>query len=147
MESIFAIIDSFPKQRDLLMHRHTKNITSTTNYTNGGFIAYFFLTLSLWKASLNIFTLLQHFKPSQAWYRIPWLWLVMAIKTPWWILIKPFGCVYSHTVYLKGRCILINGDLTEYDFKKRVTHKLLGIPFFFHPSSKLTAKDWEKILN
>lgn len=122
----------------------TRNINYNQNKTNGGFVAYWKATFQMWWMALNILNLIKVFSPWKAIYMIPWTFIVMLVKTPWWLFIKPIGKIYSSKTTWVGAYQTRNDVLIKSTVKKHITHKLLGIPFLKHPSEMTTA-DWEYV--
>lgn len=105
----------------------------------GGFITYIKLTFNFWKLlfkqSKN-FTKLQFFK----------ILLISFFKSFWWILIKPFGQIFSYKIIIKGQFKSINYKIPkEHKLEKTIYLQLFNIPFFFFPLA-LTEDDWKRLL-
>lgn len=122
----------------------TFNINSKRLNTNGGFIGYWKMTFKLWLMVFNISDLIKTFTPWKSLYMIPWLFIVMLVKTPWYLFIKPFGQIYSRKTTWVGSYHEKNGIVTGSNIKKHISHKLFGATFLKHPSA-MTKADWEHI--
>lgn len=72
------------------------------------------------------------------------LYSKMAIKTPWWLFIKPMGQLISYTTVIDGSFSWRNGVLDEMDARKFRTWKLCGVPLISCPLS-ITKDDVESI--
>jgi hypothetical protein len=125
-----------------------KQVTYDINHkllnTNAGFIAYWKVTFTLWRTVLNILGLIKMFSPWKSIYMIPWTFVVMIIKTPWFLFIKPFGQIYSRKTTWVGRFRERDGVILDSTVKKRVSHKLFGITFLKYPAS-MKKSDWEHL--
>lgn len=81
------------------------------------------------------------------------MWITFIFKTPWWVVIKPFGCMYSYTKTLKGDFYYFEDPYTgtktidekRFRVKKYVTHKLFRIPVFKHRYI-ITKEDRDKLV-
>lgn len=62
--------------------------------------------------------------------------LSVLLKTPWWLLIKPFGCLFSKTVKSKGMVKITGDEIVYFDGTKEVLLKLIGIPIAYWTSTK-----------
>lgn len=122
----------------------TRNINYNQNSTNGGFIAYWKVTFQMWVMALNIFNLIKVFSPWKSIYMIPWTFVVMLVKTPWWLFIKPLGIIYSSKRTWVGSYQTRNNVIVKSSVKKHITHKLFGIPFLKY-SSAMSKADWEYV--
>lgn len=122
----------------------TRNINYTRTNRTLGFIAHWKLVFSLWGMALNVLSLFRTFSPLKSIYMIPWTYIVLIIKTPWWMFIKPFGKIYSRKTTWIGTYEQRNKTIVNSDVRKNVTHKLFGIPFLKHPSS-MTQVDWDYV--
>lgn len=122
----------------------TRNINYTRTNQTLGFIAQWKLVFSLWLMALNVLSLFRTFSPLKSIYMIPWTYIVLIVKTPWWMFIKPFGKIYSRKTTWVGTYEQRNKTIVSSDVRKHVTHKLLGIPFLKYPSS-MTKADWDYV--
>jgi hypothetical protein len=109
-------------------HVVRREISHVRKLYNGGHITYiklYFKLFKMQKVALSVFP----------WYQKMWEWFTFALKTPWWIIIKPFGVVYSKKVTYKGEFVVINDnlDLDTFDVKKSIVHRLFYIPVFMSP--------------
>jgi hypothetical protein len=69
--------------------------------------------------------------------------IMLIVLTPWYILVKPLGCMFGKVTVSKGIC-KINDDetiLLSFDAEKFVTHKFLGIPFVAYCSTKFSEEE------
>lgn len=131
------------------MMRPTVNIvTRQINYSrinnNGGFLFYWKLTFQLWCMVLNMLNLIKVFSPWKAIYMIPWTVLILALKTPWFLFLKPFGKIYSLKTTWAGTYQTRNDALIKSSVQKHIAHKLFGITFLKHPSA-MTPADWDYV--
>ena len=139
-----------------------RNIKYELKNYNGGFFTYIKLVknyyLMLFKHFPLLFKsydkLLAFFGEQSSWLnklfpRLSYIWLIIVsiIKTPYWLLIKPFGFLFhSHTKY-DGDFRMINYKVTESDVKKIKTFYFLRvIPYWFYYTTNLKEKDWNYIL-
>jgi hypothetical protein len=126
------------------MNTYTRSVTSKRVHNvhtnrNGGFLAYFKLTIQIWK---QFFGIRQFASKSQQFG----IFFLMSIKTPYWIFIKPLFIVFSTKSVIKGEFQLSNGRLSpQHSMEKSVTYRFLNIPFFFY-KAKLNKKDWKELL-
>jgi hypothetical protein len=132
------------------MNRHVtvNDVTRSINYkqsnTHGGFFAYLKITAKIWWMALNILNLIKIFSPWKAIYMIPWTLVVITLKTPWWLFLKPFGWFYSSYITWVGTYQTRNDVIVKSDVKKHITHKLFGIPIFKHQAAMKKA-DWDHV--
>lgn len=125
--------------------RH-KEIKHKSNQYYGGHITYiklYFQLIALQVTAIKTLSLKQSFE----------MWFIFILKTPWWLVIKPFGCMYSYTQTLKGDFYYFVDPYTEtktidekrFRVKKYVTHKLFRIPVFKHQYI-ITKEDRDKLV-
>jgi hypothetical protein len=131
------------------MMRPTVNIvTRQINYSrinnNRGFLAHWKLTFKLWAMVLNMLNLIKVFSPLEALYMIAWTVLVLALKTPWFLFLKPLGAIYSFKTTWVGTYQTRNEVLIKSSVQKHVAHKLFGITFLKYPTAMTTA-DWKYV--
>lgn len=130
------------------MIRTVTEVTRNVNYSrlnnNGGFIAYWKITFQLWGMALNILNLIKLFSPWKSVYMIPWTLFVLALKTPWFLFLKPLGKIYSFKTTWVGSYRTRNDVIITSDVKKHISHKLFGITFLKYPSV-MTPTDWEHV--
>lgn len=126
------------------MKQITHDINSQRINYNAGFIAYWKATFSLWLMVLNILNLIKTFTPWRSIYMIPWTFVVMLVKTPWFLFIKPLGQIYSRKTTWVGRFRERGDVILDSTIKKHIAHKLFGITFLKHPSS-MTKSDWDHL--
>jgi hypothetical protein len=62
------------------------------------------------------------------------------LKTPWWLLIKPLGCLFKQRTVRDGEHLKLDGKLTSWDIRKTITWFLVGIPVMWY-RSKMTEKE------
>lgn len=109
---------------------NNKTIDKTSTQYFGGYKAYFQLYFQLWRMyfkNKTIFTKWQRFHTI----------VVMIVKTPWWLLIKPLGSVFSVKTHLRGTYLTENDVLIEFSEKFFTTVWFLRIiPFFCFWSHK-----------
>lgn len=91
----------------------------------GGFLLYFKLYMELW-SQLGVI------KNSIPFWQLLWFVVIMIIKTPWWLIIKPLGCVFSTVTRFNGEFTIENGKIwfENSTVKKTKIWKIVGIPFF-----------------
>lgn len=111
---------------------------------NGGFVCYAKLTAQLWFQLFSLRSQYSQMGLNQPYYL---LILLMLLKTPYWLFIKPLFFVFSKRTTYQGDYTLEDGDLNKHhSVKKTVVYFLLGIPFFIY-KSKPNTKDWNFLLN
>jgi hypothetical protein len=54
------------------------------------------------------------------------------VKTPWWLGIKPLGCLFKKKVFKTGPYLKIDGVIVENNIKKLTYWYFLGIPFIVY---------------
>jgi len=118
------------ERRVNLKHTHTQSF--------GGFFIYIKLVFQLWKQSFSFIKLLPF-------YKVLLTYLLLALKTPYWIFIKPFASLISLKTTYSGDYYMRNERIVENNIVKVVTIRFIFIPFFCYPS-KMNNKDWERIV-
>lgn len=122
-----------------------KNVNFELSLTNsfGGFLGYIKLLIQLWNQihSTNFFSTFDKVKLS----------LVLILKSPWYLFLKPWGCLFTtHTKYDGSvKAVFYNEQLARHSFsntKKTFHITFLKIPFFFYNTSSLSPKDEEILL-
>lgn len=112
---------------------------------NGGFICYAKLTAQLWFQLFSLGSQYSQMGLNEPKYYL--LVLLILLKTPYWLFIKPLFFVFSKRTTYQGDYTLEDGVLRKHhSVNKTVVHFLLGIPFFMY-KSKLNTKDWNYLLN
>ncbi|ASV44315.1 hypothetical protein PBI_SCTP2_300 [Salicola phage SCTP-2] len=121
-----------------------KRFNTVHHAYNGGFIMYFqlyksMIVIIMWfyglakrlKATYDI-NVSDDFKVSRK-ARIKFFLLFIA-KTPWWLLIKPFGWFIVIRTHYQGEVYYFNGEVDRFNnLKKHVTIKLRRIPLIKFP--------------
>jgi hypothetical protein len=69
---------------------------------------------------------------------------VLIFASPWYLILKPFGKIFSYTVFRNGNHEKLNGKIVKHNIKKRVRLELFRIPFFMLPM-RINAKDIEQM--
>ena len=69
------------------------------------------------------------------------LGIVFILKTPWWLIIKPLGCMFSKLIVSEGLVVAVGDTVVEFDAEKDITYKFLGIPYWFWKSTKFSEDE------
>ena len=107
-------------------HINTKH-TNTTRY--GGYITY-------WKLMVQMFTMCKSLPTYERYHT----YVTMLIKSPWYLLIKPLGCLFKTKTIKAGEIQLWNNRLKTHSVKKRVIMYFMCIPFLAY-NSKITEEE------
>lgn len=119
----------------------SKRINHSHTFNNGGFVAYFELTLSLWNQFFNN----EIIQKSKSFIKCG-LFLQLFFKSFWWILIKPFGQIFTKIVKIEGSFTSYNGIIPKkHSLVKTVKWKIFFIPVFVYKSN-ISEQDWVKLL-
>lgn len=115
----------------------TRNINHTHTQNNAGYFAYWQLTFQLWGMFIQSFKMIS---------KVQFLFglFVIALKTPFWLFIKPAFQVFSVKTRMKGSCTWQNDKIVKNSIRKSKYIRFIGIPFLWYPSS-ITNEEWEKI--
>jgi len=128
-------------------------INNQHTFTNGGYIGYFKLVFlnnnSLFSQLLNICNQLKFTQKVSLIFNF-------IMKTPWWILIKPLGVMFSKTIKYEGKFKILKKEKLEnnhivddnrinYLFWKKTTFKFLFIPIFSFWTRKLNNNEIENL--
>lgn len=125
--------------------RH-KEIRHVYNQYYGGYVTY----LKLWcNLFYNQCSVMKTLDVKQAFE----MWGTFIVKSPWWLIIKPFGGVYSYTTRITGDFYYYEDsgtghkiiDNNRLNVKKKVTHKLFRIPILSHPYA-ISIEEREKLI-
>jgi len=71
------------------------------------------------------------------------LGITLILKTPWWLLIKPLGCLFSKLIISEGVYKLDDSEtvLLSFEGEKFTTYKFLGCPYWAWNSSKFSEEE------
>lgn len=123
------------------MNYSSTQIKHTFNSYNGGYIAYFKL---LFIGNHSLFLQYSMIWSSLSFGQKIGLILNTSLKLPWWLFIKPIGKVFSKKTFYKGNYSQYS-NVIEYNIRKNITWKIIGIPYFFWTSKTLSNEDIERI--
>lgn len=90
---------------------------------NGGYVAYFKLYPTLWRMLYNA-PLIS--KPKKI-----GIGFLLILQTPWWLILKPLGVLFSTKSLITGTYERVNGQFSKMDLEKTLTLRFLGIPVGF----------------
>jgi len=111
------------------LNRNKVENTSVRKY--GGYLIYWKLYFQLWQLSaVKVFTPWQRFQTI----------VIILIKTPWWLAIKPLGCLFSTKTRLRGSYERMDGVLAYAKEETTVVWRFIGIPFFMYWYSRTSGK-------
>jgi hypothetical protein len=118
----------------------SKRIKHSQTFNNAGFLAYFKLTLSIWNQFFNNETI----KKSKFLIKCG-LFFKLFFKSFWWIIIKPFGQIFTKNVKIEGSFTSYNGIIPKkHSLVKNVTWKLFFIPIIVYKSN-ISFEDWTNL--
>lgn len=88
----------------------------------------------------------EQLKKQSVWNKIKFL-LLFTLKTPWWLIVKPFGWIFVIQTYYKGEIYFHNEQFENIskNFCKVITIKIRSIPLFIFPWI-LTEKDIDMLI-
>ena len=69
---------------------------------------------------------------------------VFIAKTPWWLFIKPLGCLFSKNVMSKGKTLLMNNKIETFNGERYITYKFLGVPYWDWITTSFSEEDKRK---
>ena len=81
----------------------------------------------------------KHIKKLPRGFRAKPSWQLI-LTSPWFLILKPFGGIFSYTVFRNGKHEKLNGKIINYNIRKRVRLELFRIPFLSLPA-RINAKD------
>ncbi|MFA7219762.1 MAG: hypothetical protein WC119_04590 [Synergistaceae bacterium] len=112
--------------------------THTQRY--GGYVAYWKLCAKLWKMpfdeNLEIKGVTEHLRFAKF-----CLVLHLLLKSPWWLFIKPLGCMFSVRTKSEGSVTTDSSNILKFNGEKFIVYKFLGMPFFARISHKFSDKE------
>lgn len=115
----------------------SKRIKHSQTFNNGGFVAYFKLTLSIWNQFFNN----EIIKKSKFLIKCC-LFFKLFFKSFWWIIIKPFGQIFTKIVKIEGSFTSYNGTIPKkHSLVKKVKWKIFFIPIILYKSN-ISDQDW-----
>ena len=111
-------------------------IKNTHRYRNGGFFTYLKLTFQLWGQAFAM--------PSEGKYK---LYIIMLLKTPYWLLIKPWLCFFSSVVVYKGSYTSTNNivDSKKHTLIKSIIFRYISLSKLYHQNRKIYNRRIPKI--
>ena len=117
----------------------SKQLKLTKNNSYGGFITYWKLYFKFLKLTKQSWKLLNFFQKIE-------MITEVTIKTPYWLLIKPLGWMFSTKTTYQADLTQKQADETIIDFKihsyyKTKTYKVMSIPFFYYWSYNPSKND------
>lgn len=122
------------------------NLKYTSSNIGGNYVLYFKLFIQLCEMLKK-----EEFKQFSLGYKIK-TYLMIIFKTPWWLLIKPLGCLFTIKRIYQGNfyCKFKNSNLYKTDFSdmsKTTKIVLLNtIPLWFFKTKKLSKADESLII-
>lgn len=118
----------------MTMETNRTKILHTHDQRFGGYPDYWKLYFQLWGKIFDI--------PWETPWKMARVHSIIAVilKTPWWLLLKPLGCLFKRRTVKDGEHVKVDGVLWSWDIQKRVTWFLVGIPVVWY-RSKMTEKE------
>lgn len=102
-----------------------KNTLKHKQY-HGGWLLYLKLVIKLYSQIPQLWNMVGQIKDNKTITRFGIVLgiFTMIIRTPYWLIIKPFGCLFSSSITYSGTHREVNNQVIDYNYTKR------GIIFF-----------------
>jgi hypothetical protein len=114
---------------------HDFHHTKVSRY--GGYILYWQLYRQLWGQARIAFKICSASEYAATIF-------LMILKTPWWLVIKPLGVLFSKKTISKGFARSENDVITHFEGEKFIVMRFLAIPFLAWGSTDFSDEEMKK---